>query len=49
LPNNWFNGLGTSFNGSVVVISRDNPITGIIYNLNQSPVRVSSYNGLPLD
>ena len=49
LPNNWFNGLGTSFNGSVVVISRDNPITGIIYNLSQSPVRVSSYNGLPLD
>jgi hypothetical protein len=49
VPNNWFTGLGTSFNGSVVVISRNNPITGIVYNLNHNPRRASSYNGLPLD
>lgn len=49
LPNNWFSALGTSFDGSVVVISRDNPITGLIYNLNHNPRRATSYNGLPLD
>jgi len=49
VPNNWFTPLGTNFNGSVVVISRDNPITGIIYNLNHNPKRATSYNGMPLD
>jgi hypothetical protein len=47
--NNWFTNLGTTFDGSIVVITQDNPIAGIAYNIRTSPKRASAYNGIPLD
>jgi hypothetical protein len=50
-PSNWFTSLGSSFHGSIAVISRGGDIAGVDFNLNNTSgsQRASAYNGVLLD